>query len=353
MKKILLFLVFLFPLFSLGQVSSCKTERIANATTSFGITIPKGDEIIDLNTGNVYLCTTATAGTYTLTTASGNFTLVSFPGFGFTPTTALSGNYRDSIPRGDSLQYVVADTNARNCFVNKKAGMLVYCNANRSLYILLKDTTITRVRRFMNKPSPHYDTLTLIGCNCSTYRPLGYYPTAKCSGDTTYYHNGWARLYNCWTTYGIWEKISTTDSIPFQYIDNAIIQKVPKDSISFGSSNPQAKLEVDGNIISKGIQWRTISSFIPCGGFGSIWQSIAYGHGIFVAVGYDGGMYSTDGITWTCFPLTGEWANVTYNNGLFVAVNEEGHIAHSSDGVNWSISGYGCIGEAIGVARNI
>ena len=79
MKKILLFLVFLFPLFSLGQVSSCKTERIANATTSFGITIPKGDEIIDLNTGNVYLCTTATAGTYTLTTASGNFTLVSFP----------------------------------------------------------------------------------------------------------------------------------------------------------------------------------------------------------------------------------------------------------------------------------
>ena len=98
MKKILLFLVFLFPLFSLGQVSSCKTERIANATTSFGITIPKGDEIIDLNTGNVYLCTTATAGTYTLTTASGNFTLVSFPGFGFTPTTALSGNYRDSIP---------------------------------------------------------------------------------------------------------------------------------------------------------------------------------------------------------------------------------------------------------------
>ena len=92
----------------------------------------------------------------------------------------------------------------------------------------------------MNKPSPHYDTLTLIGCNCSTYSPIGYYPTAKCSGDTTYYHNGWARLYNCWTTYGIWKKISTTDSIPFQYIDNASIQKVPKDSISFGSSNPQA-----------------------------------------------------------------------------------------------------------------
>lgn len=86
-------------------------------------------------------------------------------------------------------------------------------------------------------------------------------------------------------------------------------------------------------------------------------SSIAFGNGIFVAVGGTG-VYniqvSTDGINWN-YVGTGEapgnpnflgfnwgstlygWTSVAYGNGRFVAVGDHGMITTSVDGINWTV----------------
>jgi hypothetical protein len=84
----------------------------------------------------------------------------------------------------------------------------------------------------------------------------------------------------------------------------------------------------------------------------SFWdtKSIAYGNGLFVAVGYvDGGSgkntayYSTNGINWTStsLPALRNWTGITYGNGKFVAISGSDTslsniAAYSTDGINWT-----------------
>jgi len=73
---------------------------------------------------------------------------------------------------------------------------------------------------------------------------------------------------------------------------------------------------------------------------GNLIQAIAYGNGKFVAVGDNGKMaYSSDGINWTATdskfgttPING----IAYGNNTFIAVGVSGKMAYSSDGVNWT-----------------
>jgi hypothetical protein len=77
-----------------------------------------------------------------------------------------------------------------------------------------------------------------------------------------------------------------------------------------------------------------------------IWESVAYGNGIFVAVAEsdetNGVMTSPDGITWTQrVPATNQyWSDVTYGNGIFVAVKSAGVLSNqvmtSPDGITWT-----------------
>ena len=79
------------------------------------------------------------------------------------------------------------------------------------------------------------------------------------------------------------------------------------------------------------------------------WDSVAYGNGIFVAVGaaagygFAGVMTSPDGITWTSrvAAISGAtWGGVTFGNGIFVAVSSCCGIGNgvmtSSDGITWT-----------------
>ena len=83
------------------------------------------------------------------------------------------------------------------------------------------------------------------------------------------------------------------------------------------------------------------------------WQSIAYGNGVFVALGrYTPQMfyhiaftfYSKDGINWTKMdlpelPTSQYWNKVIYANGLFVAISSgSNRAAYSIDGIRWSLS---------------
>ncbi len=66
--------------------------------------------------------------------------------------------------------------------------------------------------------------------------------------------------------------------------------------------------------------------------------AITYNNNLFVAVGESGTILtSTDGITWTKRDSGVSWdlQGVTYGNGLFVAVGDGGNIVTSPDGINW------------------
>lgn len=70
------------------------------------------------------------------------------------------------------------------------------------------------------------------------------------------------------------------------------------------------------------------------------WKNVAYGNGLFVAVGTASKTVglSTDGITWTNYThatiVFSE--HITYGNGLFVVVTGAGTFATSPDGSNWT-----------------
>jgi hypothetical protein len=74
------------------------------------------------------------------------------------------------------------------------------------------------------------------------------------------------------------------------------------------------------------------------------WKSAVYGDGKFVLLqnSYEtpGGLYSTDGITWTAMTVpAGNWLSVAYGNGKFVAL-AQGQYSVSTNGIVWSQSDY-------------
>ncbi|TAK96716.1 hypothetical protein EPO05_01105, partial [Patescibacteria group bacterium] len=110
-------------------------------------------------------------------------------------------------------------------------------------------------------------------------------------------------------------------------------------NVGIGTAIPGARLEVVGDIISKGTEWTARSAAEA-----NQWQSITYGNGLFVAVSSTGTnrvMTSTDGVNWTAQSVTEDsyWTSVTYGNGLFVAVAAIGsnRVMTSPDGINWTM----------------
>ncbi len=111
--------------------------------------------------------------------------------------------------------------------------------------------------------------------------------------------------------------------------------------VGIGTAAPSDKLEVVGDIVSKGTSWTTRTSAAD-----NNWQSVTYGNGMFVAVAGSGTgnrvMTSPDGINWTTrtSAADNDWRAVTYGNGLFVAVAGSGtgnRVMTSPDGINWTI----------------
>ncbi|MCL2415967.1 MAG: hypothetical protein FWD01_04040 [Defluviitaleaceae bacterium] len=66
-------------------------------------------------------------------------------------------------------------------------------------------------------------------------------------------------------------------------------------------------------------------------------QFLAYGNGVFVAVGINVVMTSPDGINWTQGTIPGNtWVRVHYGNGMFIATAQNTNAAVSPDGINWT-----------------
>ena len=93
-----------------------------------------------------------------------------------------------------------------------------------------------------------------------------------------------------------------------------------------------------------GITWqKTTTETSQC------WQSVCYGNGKFVAVGYkyddsnqkslpsNIAAYSLDGITWAEVTIPNRvWQSVCYGNSKFVATTEDTTIAYSTNGTTWT-----------------
>ena len=76
MCKFLIWFLVLFPVLLFGQLSPRSPGNIQNSTTQFGVNVPQGNLIYDMTAHKYYYCIANTAGTYTLTTASANFTQI-------------------------------------------------------------------------------------------------------------------------------------------------------------------------------------------------------------------------------------------------------------------------------------
>lgn len=90
--------------------------------------------------------------------------------------------------------------------------------------------------------------------------------------------------------------------------------------------------------INAGASW--IAQTTPNGTFGAL----AYGNGMFVALDTPGtastvAASSPDGVTWTArtLPTSSIWRSVTYGNGIFLALSNTGtNAATSTDGMTWT-----------------
>lgn len=89
-----------------------------------------------------------------------------------------------------------------------------------------------------------------------------------------------------------------------------------------------------------GINWATQSNVLPASQY---WSGVAFGNGVFVAVSatVSGSIaYSTDGVSWT--GVSGVQAhNVAFGNGIFVLFGINTVVWTSTDGINWTARTYG------------
>ena len=88
-----------------------------------------------------------------------------------------------------------------------------------------------------------------------------------------------------------------------------------------------------------GINWITENNETPENFYYSF-NDIAYGNGIFIAVGDVGRIeYSLDGVFWTVADSiynNGSLYSITFGNNIFVTVGNSGRIAYSTNGIKWS-----------------
>jgi hypothetical protein len=193
--------------------------------------------------------------------------------------------------------------------------------------------------------SSNYQTGNLIVGTSDTTGQLLVLDTKTGTGDPAgqnggmYYNSGDGK-FRCYQN-GTWVDCITspgglyTDSGAFAYLTQTT------DNLTIGGSiNGGSKLEVVGDINSKGLAW-TMRAAID-----NQWNSVTYGNGLFVAVSFTGTgnrvMTSPDGINWTPRSSAADntWRSVTYGNGLFVAVSTSGtgnRVMTSPDGINWTI----------------
>jgi len=86
--------------------------------------------------------------------------------------------------------------------------------------------------------------------------------------------------------------------------------------------------------VDNGLTWTGLASVF----YGSTWYSVAFGNGVFVAVGNPYQAYSTDnGLTWNySSTLSGNRTGVVYGNGVFAVVGTDTQAYSTDNGLTWT-----------------
>ena len=95
----------------------------------------------------------------------------------------------------------------------------------------------------------------------------------------------------------------------------------------FDGTGPTDKIYLSDD----GISWNEVLT-----GFGTHIQALAYGDDLIVAVGQGGIISSSDGLVWTQTWTGTELYGVAWGNGIFVAVGLTGTVLSSVDGITWT-----------------
>jgi hypothetical protein len=103
--------------------------------------------------------------------------------------------------------------------------------------------------------------------------------------------------------------------------------------VAVGADNSTNPLQM---VSTNGVDW------VVSGISGAIFNRVTFGAGLFVAgssTAATGIMTSTDGITWTSRQSTnGGIRDVQYLNSMFIAGSDTGRIYYSTDGISWSLA---------------
>jgi len=162
-------------------------------------------------------------------------------------------------------------------------------------------------------------------------------------------------------------RMSVSASIlPLPHDDNSTTHIQYNDTYSMRAWRPNVSLNSiasggiagSGYLVAVGTSTSTVGSWKSnaamttwthsrIGNDGDIFSSVAYGNGVWVAVGsdkaYSNGiakiMYSSDGTTWTApyIGYTSPLVSVCFGNGRFVAVTTTRYILTSTDGASWTM----------------
>lgn len=150
---------------------------------------------------------------------------------------------------------------------------------------------------------------------------------------------------------------------------SSVVNQVPVGGIAAVLRSGDAYKAV-GEVVSRAAYPELSAAFPRNGSFSAVsasapeamaWRSMAFGNGVYVAVGgphssdADGmttwAGISYDGKNWTrvLLPLEKFWQCVTFGNGLFVAFSSVGNCVTSPDGINWTVRTSGTTGNVTSV----
>ena len=322
--------------------SATGTELAINATSTFG------GNLIDLQVGGSSKFKVDASGNITasknITAGGGNF---AFNANGNNPTF----NVGDVAALGNRTKFTLNDSTSQ-VIVQSSAFSVVSNAASPSNFLNISTATSGSV------------TIGDAG-HLHNYGVFGIYGTAT-SGDWSatltdnnggpYFkvdpYNGSYLLgsYGSGSSFANNTAIALNDSLSYDPTYDVGAQSVAiteNGSFTIRNASAQKLLALDslgnlslaGSLFTKGISWKSATPSASI-----IWDGVAYGNGLFVAVANTATtnsiMTSPDGTNWTSrtSPISTGLNAITYGHGLFVAVSSSGNdVITSPDGVNWTL----------------
>ena len=174
----------------------------------------------------------------------------------------------------------------------------------------------------------------LTSTDADTWTAVSVPNTSLASYDSVYYVNG--RYFVCGANSTSFNLVTSTDGINWTALTITSLGYIS--AVAFGAGVWVA-VGVSGFCYSSpdGVTWTSRSA-----GSASF-SDITYAAGLFVAVTISNAIYtSPDGLTWTLRSVTGVLYRVVYNNSRFVAVGSA-RISTSTDGITWTTQVVGSV----------